>query len=125
MNVKESLRIIFRRAELAMAKEDSLGCPEMINFFLEIENVLRDRNDDIQLLEEAFVEDFGVNHECPWELAQLSMYHLRLPKFRTFLEKNLDLAIGRNDWRAIPVFNSILEAYRDPWDDKALFYENS
>jgi len=59
--------------------------------------------------------------DVPWELLPFCMRELRWPEIQAGLARALDEAVRRNDWRAIPIFSSGLEAYEPEWNDADLF----
>ncbi|WP_444932882.1 hypothetical protein [Microbulbifer sp. JTAC008] len=124
-DIKSQLRIIFRKSEEVFGAENSLGTPDLLPFCNSILELYKAANDMHMEFEEAFIEDFDIHKECTWELAQVCMYHLRLPKYKTHLEKRLKEARSAPDWRAIPVIEHILNAYEDPWKDKEMFYDTN
>ena len=119
------IRDIFKKAENKINDESSLGCPDMVPFWLEIKRLIDKGFIDIYELECIFRDDFENYKEAPWELVQLCMYHLKLPDFRDYLHSKYDIAVATNDWRAVPVIEHILDAYELTWQDKALFYSCS
>jgi hypothetical protein len=67
------------------------------------------------------ISDQADRLDVPWELLPFCMRELRWPEIQAGLTRALDEAVQRNDWRAIPIFTSGLEAYEPEWSDAALF----
>ncbi len=121
-DIKPKLRAIFRKSEDRLGSKDSLGNPDLVPFCHDIVRIYNLSDTNKEEFEHVFIEDFDIFNECPWELTQLCMHHLKLSKYRTHLETKLKEAKCKSDWRAIPVINHILDSYQDNWDDKELFY---
>ncbi|GAB1270341.1 hypothetical protein NBRC116493_35950 [Aurantivibrio infirmus] len=124
-SIKSKLREIFRKSEEVFGSPDSRGTPDLVPFCENILELYGKEEVDKNEFEEAFIEDFDTHKECTWELVQVCMYHLKLPKFKAHLVKRLEEAQNIPDWRAIPVIQHILSAYQEPWEDKELFYDKN
>ena len=122
MNIELKLREIFRKSEEVFSQDDSRGNQDLVPFCNQILE-LYNNTDQKGVFEDIFIDDFDNQKECTWELAQLCMYHLKLPAYKEHLLAKLLVAKQTNDWRAIPVISDILNAYEYPWPDIDLFYE--
>ncbi len=122
MKYQEAIRDLFKEAEIRLAAESSIGCPDVVPVWEAIYALIELKEISKEELEAIFKEDLLKHKEAPWELIQLCMYHLKLPKFKNLLGSQCKVVSKENDWRAIPVLHSILNAYENPWEDFELFY---
>ncbi|WP_445358792.1 hypothetical protein [Microbulbifer sp. ANSA005] len=122
MKLTDRLRKIFRESEEAFGHSDSAGTPCLVPYCEQIVELYRANSMEKGNVEKAFIDDFEHHHECTWELAQVCMYHLKLPKYKDYLQEKLKVAHDKNDWRSTAVISNILNAYEEPFEDKALFY---
>jgi hypothetical protein len=48
---------------------------------------------------------------------------LRWEEMREYLADLLTKAVARNDWRGVSIWNHLLDAFSDDWDDAAFYKE--
>lgn len=105
-------------AEAAISRPDSVGCPDVESAGLAIIDLVAAHPE----LRAEFVQLFvRVLHERPWELLVFCMHSLRWPEVREIVQRDRDREVARVGARTSRVFDHVLAAFKDDWEDIDMF----
>ena len=121
MNPLEEFWSFCRQAKNAYSSAESTGTPSLEPFGLRILELVRLHPENRAEFERAFCELWKRPDAGPWELVMFCMHSLRWSEAQQYYERELQSAIARQDWRAIPVARGILDSFRDDWENRDLF----
>ena len=118
MNPLERFRELQASAEAAISRPDSVGCPDVEPAGLAIIDLVAIHPE----LREEFVQHFlRILHKGPWELLAFCMHSLRWPEVREIIQKERGREVARLGARTSPLFDHVLAAFNDDWEDVDMF----
>ncbi len=117
MGATEQLAALASKAEDALARAGSTLVLEP--YVVAALDLAKGNPDDRADLAGAFISLTTAGG--PWEFVAACMHALRWTEVRVAIAGHLDEAIRRDDWRAIPVLRSVVEAFENEWEDADMF----
>ena len=118
MNPLDRFRELQASAEAAISRPDSVGCPDVEPAGLAIIDLVAAHPE----LRGEFVQLFvRILREDPWELLAFCMHSLRWPEVCEIIQKERDQEMARIGARTSRVFDHVLAAFNDDWEDIDMF----
>ena len=106
-----------RVVALARQAEQHESCTETEPLCEEMVSIAEAHPECRPELAAAFV---AASHSA-YETVQFCMHVLRWEEVREAFADQLQIAVGSDDWRAIPVLHHLLASFLDDWDDSNLW----
>jgi hypothetical protein len=118
MNPLERFRVLRAEAQAAISKPDSIGCADIKPAGFAIIRLVAAHPE----MRAEFVTLFGRTlHDGPWELLAFCMHSLRWPEVREIIQREREQQVARIGARTSPVFDHVLAAFDDDWEDIDMF----
>lgn len=118
MNPLGRFRELQASAEAAISRPDSVGCADVEPAGLAILDLVAAYPE----LREEFIQLFvNVLSDGPWEMLAFCMHTLRWPEVRAIIQQKRDREIATISARTSPVFDHVLDAFNDAWEDVDMF----
>jgi hypothetical protein len=123
--MNETQSLLIRQYDIASKKVALSGEPfdaeaEMVQFLNTVRAHPQERGFVFELFKRSLADR---SRPSDWEFIQFCLHALRWEEMREYLADLLTKAVAQNDWRGVPIWNHLLEAFSDDWDDAEFYKE--
>jgi hypothetical protein len=125
--MNEARTLLIGQYDIASKKVASAGEPlpaeaEMVEFLRTVRAHPQERAFVFELFKRSLTDR---SRPSNWEFIQFCIHALRWEEMREFLTDLVAKAVKANDWRGLRIWNHLLDAFSDGWDDAELYKEFS
>lgn len=102
--------------------KSNLGTLCLTKYGEQIVKIVKDNPQNNADFSEQFKKMWLIPEGVPYELLAFCMHHLKWVSVYNFVEGYRYAALQANNWKVEGPSSMVLDAYKEPWKDRDLFY---